>query len=276
MLAAIRRFESFSRKVTLNHRQRAHVLKADVRRYFDTVNHDRLLRVVVRRLKDPRVLWLVRIILSNFSVKEQGVGMPLGNLTSQFFANVFLNELDRFVKFHLRARYYLRYVDDFIIMDKSAHLLEDYRYRIDGFLRQELGLRLHPEKSKVISLRQGTAFLGFRVFLHHRLLKGSNLRKFRRKLSQGMLCYGSDRGTYDGIYDFLEGWVAYAKQASTHKLRKRVIKDVEPAFVGEVSTKELDRMLKTIKRQRPVRSQHKQESQRASEVITAQPLALSA
>ena len=93
-----------------------YVFKADIKHYFDTVDHDILLKIIERKIKDEKVIWLVKQILKNFIVNEENKGMPLGNLTSQFFANVYLNELDYFIKHKLKSKYYIRYVDDFIII----------------------------------------------------------------------------------------------------------------------------------------------------------------
>src|SRR3989344_330036 len=85
-------------------------------------------------------------------------GMPLGNLTSQFFANVYLNELDQFIKHKLKTKYYIRYVDDFVLLHHSKIVLENYKTEINEFLKSELKLELHPDKSKIFSLAKGTAF----------------------------------------------------------------------------------------------------------------------
>src|SRR3989344_8972111 len=103
--------------------------------------------------------------------------MPLGNLTSQFFANVYLNELDYFIKHKLKSKYYIRYVDDFIILHPSKEQLEAWKYEINKFLRVNLDLELHPEKSKIISLSKGIDFVGFRNFYYYKLLRKRNIRK---------------------------------------------------------------------------------------------------
>ena len=116
-LKAVERFDSFKRKVTRNNTCKTYVLKADIGKYFENVNHRILIRIIGKKIKDKKILRLIRIILANPARGQSGKGMPLGNLTSQFFANVYLNELDHFVKHELRARYYIRYVDDFVIFN---------------------------------------------------------------------------------------------------------------------------------------------------------------
>jgi retron-type reverse transcriptase len=103
--------------------------------------------------------------------------MPLGNLTSQFFANVCLNELDYFVKHSLKAKCYIRYVDDFVILHNSKEQLEIWKHEIKYFLGDTLKLELHPQKSKIISLSRGVDFVGFRNFYYFKLLRKRNIRK---------------------------------------------------------------------------------------------------
>ncbi len=108
--------------------------------------------------------------------------MPLGNLTSQFFANVYLNELDQFVKHKLNAKHYIRYVDDFIILHKSKEQLESWFAEIAIFLKEKLKLELHPDKSKIINLSKGIDFVGFRNFYNYKLLRKRNITNMERKI----------------------------------------------------------------------------------------------
>lgn len=233
-LAAIKRYDYFKRKTR-------YVFKADLKHYFETVNHGLLLRILSKKIQDRKVLNLIRKILSNYNAKTAGKGMPLGNLTSQFFANVYLNEMDYFIKQELRVEYYVRYVDDFVIFDKSKERLENCKEQINTFLQKRLALQLHPHKSKIISLQGGVGFLGLKIFIHHKLIKKGNLRKFQRKLRQLCLTYDQGLIDYDAIYNFLEGWMAYARNANTYKWRGRITSSIEERFVGEISTKEIDR-----------------------------------
>ncbi len=193
---AVQRLDEFKRKVTKNGRlvknpKNANsvsgwILKADIKHYFDTVDHDILLNIVGRRIKDKEVIELINTILKNFYTKDHGKGMPLGNLTSQFFANVYLNELDYFVKHELKVRYYLRYVDDFVILHPSKEQLILWKKEIDHFLKEKLKLEIHPDKSKIIPLQNGITFLGYKIFYHHKLLRKSNLRRFEKKFNDAI------------------------------------------------------------------------------------------
>lgn len=193
------------------------MLKADIKHYFDTVDRQILLNILQRKIKDEKVIWLIETILKN---KEKG--MPLGNLTSQFFANVYLNELDQFVKHSLKAKYYIRYVDDFVILHNDRKQLEKYREEIDKFL-VNLKIELHPEKSRIIPLKSGITFLGFRVFYYFKLLKKSNAKRIWKRLEKFRKLYLKGKITREEILLSLEGWLAYASFADTYKLRKKVM-----------------------------------------------------
>lgn len=241
VLSAIKRFEQFQRRITKNGtritaqgsqsicKEREHsiicgyVLKADIYHYFESVDRKILLDIISRRVNDTDVLWLIKQILYNHD--NNNSGMPLGNWTSQFFANIYLNDLDQYVKHTLKARYYIRYVDDFVVLDTSKTRLQRQEAQIQIFLAT-LKLRLHPNKCRITPLHRGTTFLGFRIFSHHRLVRQRNIRKMRVKLN--MLLDDYERGEVDAdtIMQSLQGWDAYAKHANTHHLREHLSKEV--------------------------------------------------
>jgi hypothetical protein len=156
--------------------------------------------------------------------------MPLGNLISQFFANLYLNELDQFVKHKLKAKYYIRYVDDFVILHNSKDQLGKWKKEIDLFLKEQLDLELHPDKSQVLKLEKGVKFLGFRIFYYHKLLRKRNMIHFERKLNQMKIMLEEDLLTREEIVEKLEGWLAYAINGNTHKYRKHIVKNFNRIF----------------------------------------------
>lgn len=228
-LFALKRFYKFSKEVSINgklkgllteNQVKGYCLKADIKHYFFEVNHNVLIKILRRKIKDEKTIHLINKILKNYLDKEKG--MPLGNLTSQFFANVYLNELDQFVKHKLRAKYYVRYVDDFVILHNSKEQLETWKTEIDKFLKKELKIELHPEKSRVISLSRGVDFVGFRNFYYFRLLKKRNVRKmvFKIKLyEEGIL-------SYEKLLESYQGWNAYVKWADSFKLRGKIFDEI--------------------------------------------------
>ncbi len=156
--------------------------------------------------------------------------MPIGNLTSQFFANVYLNELDRFIKHKLKARYYIRYVDDFVILHRDKVVLKKWREEIDNFLKSELKIQLHREKTRIILCEKGITFLGFKIFRHYRLLKKSNAKRIWKRLERLRRRLGAGEITGEKAGQSLEGWLTYARFANTYTLRKRVSQRFEELF----------------------------------------------
>ncbi|MFH2106193.1 MAG: RNA-directed DNA polymerase [Candidatus Micrarchaeota archaeon] len=179
--------------------------------------------ILKRKLKDTHIIWLIRKILDNNKTAMVEKGMPIGNLTSQFFANVYLNELDQFVKHKLKAKYYIRYVDDFVVLHSDKNILEKWKNEIDAFLRSNLAVELHPEKSRILSLRRGITFLGFRIFSKYKLLKKSNARRIWKRLERFKQKCNKGEITRAEVVQSLEGWLAYAEFANSYKFRKRVI-----------------------------------------------------
>jgi len=228
--AGLKRFDYFKRKVSQNGKLVrnakdnnmvvAYVLKADIKHYFDTVDHDILINIIKRKIKDESIIWLIQKILDNHDFKILNKGMPIGNLTSQFFANVYLNELDYFIKHKLKAKYYLRYVDDFVILHRSKEALEDYKIQINEFLKT-IKLELHPEKSRVIPLHNCVSLLGFRIFYHYKLPRKSNIRKFERKMVDLIGKYKRGKIDKEKLMESIEGWCAYARHGNTYKFRKK-------------------------------------------------------
>lgn len=229
-LKAIERFDEFKRKVSKNNTRPCFTLKADVKHYFETVDHEILVSILEKRVPDKRALWLIKTILANHKTAEKGKGMPLGNLTSQFFANVYLNELDQYAKHELKARHYIRYVDDIAILDASKKRLETYKEKIGTFLTKELKIFLHPDKTRILRLDEGIDFLGFRIFYYHKLIRKKNIRKFRKKLANLKTAYSGGQTEREKAIESLEGWLAYASHANTHKYRKRILQEFSHDF----------------------------------------------
>jgi RNA-directed DNA polymerase len=221
-LFALKRLNLFLRKVTKNNTQNAYCLKADIKHYFQEVNHKILINIIKRKIIDEKVILLITKILENGEYKE-GISMPLGNLTSQFFANVYLSELDYFVKHKLKAKYYIRYVDDFVILHENKEQLEILKIEIDNFLRNNLKIELHPDKSKIIPLSRGIDFVGFRNFYYYKLLRKRNIRKIKNKIKQ----YKEGSISEKEILESYQGWNAYAKWANSYKLRKEMIMRID-------------------------------------------------
>ncbi|MBU1202394.1 MAG: helix-turn-helix domain-containing protein [Nanoarchaeota archaeon] len=229
-LGAIKRFDYFKRKVSKNNTKNSYFLKADIKHYFDTVDHKILLSTIKKRIKNKNLLLLIEKILQNHKTAKKGKGMPLGNLTSQLFANIYLNKLDQYVKHILKIKYYIRYVDDFIILENSINKLQYYKQQIDTFLKEILLLELHPDKSKILQLENGANFLGFRIFYNHKLIRKKNLKKFERNFKQLKKDYDLEIVDREKVIERFEGWIEYTRHADTYKYRRHLTRQLNNLF----------------------------------------------
>jgi len=199
----------------------------DIKQYFPSINHRIIKGLLRKRIEDKDTLWLLdEIVDSTASLPvcpQAGVGLPIGNLTSQFFANLYLNELDYFVKFDLRIRYYLRYMDDFLIFSNEKIELVEIKERIRKFLSSSLGLRLHEGKSQIYSAPDGIKFLGFRLFSGYRRLASDNVRRFRKRLNRFSSLFADGKMTAAKVKDSLRCWTAHSKYADTVVLRRNIL-----------------------------------------------------
>lgn len=205
-------------------------LQCDVSKYFDSIDHKILLAIVKRKIIDSKTLWLTEeIINSNYSKKVfenlfdfKLTGIPIGNLTSQLFANIYLNELDRFLKHKLREKFYIRYMDDFLILSHDKRKLHILKQTIKEFLTKELALTLHPKKANIFPVKTGIDFLGYRIFKNYRLLRKSTIKRFTKRMKkyQGKLAEGTM--TEEKFNHSLQSWLAYAEFGNTRGLRRKM------------------------------------------------------
>ena len=252
---ALRRLRSFIRKVTANCTTRAHYLQLDIRSFFPSVDKRLLLELLLARLDDPELRWLVRTIVLHDPTEDPVVkgsprewrripgekslfgkddcrGLPIGNLTSQFFANVYLNGLDQFVKHGLRCWYYLRYVDDFVLLHQSRAVLLRWQGRIDEDLRETLRLRLHPHRRRVRAVSSGIDFLGYVTRASHVLVRRRTVDRFRRRIADFGERMFRETGNgirlritvqdYQRLHAVLASYLGIFSHADAHRLVERI------------------------------------------------------
>ncbi len=181
---AIKRLEYFTRKVSKNNTRTVWVLKCDIQKFFANIDHKILKNVFEQHIDDPNILWLLDRIISSFHTNyNSNSGLPLGNLTSQLFVNIYMNEFDQFVKRKLKAKYYIRYADDFVILHTDKSYLRQLTPQIAKFLNDKLKLSLHPNKLFLKTIDSGVDFLGWVNFSHHRVLRTSTKHRMFKKLN---------------------------------------------------------------------------------------------
>ena len=179
---AINRFRSFAYIISKNNTKTCWVLKCDIKKFFHSIDQDILMQILDGRIKDKRIVALFEEIIASFSATGGKTGLPLGNLTSQLFANVYMNEFDQFVKHTLKVKYYIRYADDFVIFSESREYVENLIPKVQEFLKVRIILTLHPDKIYLKTLSSGVDFLGWVHFFDHKVLRTSTKRRMLQKL----------------------------------------------------------------------------------------------
>ncbi len=207
-------FRQSTRKVSRNHTKTAWVLKCDIRKFFANIDHEILLSILASYIPDFGILLLLQEIIESFCV-SYGKGLPLGNLTSQLFCNVYMNELDQFVKHKLHARYYVRYADDFALLSQDKQWLTAQIRRISDFLYTKLKLSLHPDKLALKSVASGADFLGWVHFPTHRVVRTTTKRRMLRRVREsptnetlqsylGLLSHGNGYGLQKKLSELVD------------------------------------------------------------------------
>lgn len=177
---AVKRFKEFVHKVSKNNTKQCWILKCDIRKFFASVDQDILLAILEKYVDDKEIINLLREIIFSFNYG----GLPLGNLTSQLFANVYLNEFDQFIKRKLKARYYIRYCDDFVMFSQDKIYLENLIPQIQNFLQNVLGLTLHPDKVFIKTIYSGVDYLGWINFKDHRILRKTTEERMLKRIKE--------------------------------------------------------------------------------------------
>lgn len=165
---AMDRFRQKARKVSRNHTRTCWILKCDIRKFFASVDHTILVGQLRQACADPRLTELLEGIIRSFGASP-GRGIPLGNLTSQLFANVYMDAFDRFVKRDLRVKHYIRYADDFVLLSHDRRRLFELVPTLQTFLSAQLVLSLHPKKLIIQTFASGLDFLGWTHLPYHRV-----------------------------------------------------------------------------------------------------------
>jgi RNA-directed DNA polymerase len=178
---ALNTFRSFLYKASENHTKTVWVLKCDIRKFFASIDHSILTKIIKGYISDTDIQCLMTEVIRSFNGTREGF-LPLGNLTSQILVNIYMNKFDQFMKHTIKAKYYIRYADDFVVLSQDKRWLEDIRQKIEVFLKNELYLELHPDKTSVTTISSGIDFLGWVHFPDHRVLR----TKTRKRMLSGV------------------------------------------------------------------------------------------
>lgn len=220
---AIKAFALFTRRASKNNTSRLFVLKCDIKKFFASVDHEVLMQILALKIQDKDFLWLLDEIITSFQA-ENGVykGMPIGNLTSQLFANIYMNPLDQFIKHELKVSYYIRYADDFAILSNDKLYLEDLIVKIEKFLKSNLKLFLHPNKVTIRDYYLGVDFLGYVVFPNFILPRTKTKRRMIRKISERIQLYRQQKLTSKLLSQTIQSYLGYLSHADSYKLSQEI------------------------------------------------------
>ena len=201
-----------------------------------------LKQLIRRKIKCRDTLWLIDAIIDNSNEQETVIdyfpgddlltpvtrrrGLPIGNLTSQFFANIYLNNFDHFVKEQLKFSKYVRYVDDFAFFSDDWELLAEARLAIEEYLAQ-LRLQIHPIKSQLFATKIGASFLGFRIFPDRIRVRNNNLHQGRRRLRRLQKDYTYGIISWKKVNQSIQSWFAHLEHGDTWQLRQQIFTSLE-------------------------------------------------
>ena len=217
--------EKFLRKVSHNGSKQCFSLKMDIQKFFDSMDHDILKSLIRRRVKDKRALSLIDTIIDSFVFQEKEgrkIGLPLGNVTSQLFANIYLHELDMFVKHTIKQKSYLRFSDDFLFVSNERSELRALVVLIRFFLKENLYLDLHPKKIILRNLHQGTDFLGYVLFPHNRNLRTRTKKRIKRRLKKKYSDYLENKTSTRAIDQCLQSYLGILSHADQHEFSQNL------------------------------------------------------
>jgi len=210
---AVKRVQSFCRK-------RKFFLKTDIRKFFPSVDHYVLKQLLLKKINDPQLINLMNKIIEQPLPKHpKGKGLPIGNLTSQWWANYYLNTLDHYIKDELGIKYYVRYMDDIIILDNEKENLQWLRVKIVKFLEQRLLLELKDSATYISPVHQGISYLGFRIFPQTVRLKHESLLRFKRKYQLREEQYIKGEIDWNTFIKSTSSLIGHIKHANTYKVR---------------------------------------------------------
>ena len=219
-------FRKYFYQASQNNTTSCWVLKCDIRKFFANIDHQVLTKILTTYIPDKNILKLLETVIESFStIQDKRLGLPLGNLTSQLFANIYLNTFDQFIKHNLKAKFYLRYADDFVFLSADKDWLEKQISEVGRFLSDELKLELHPDKIFLKTLASGVDFLGLVNFPDHRILRTSTKRRMIRKIKEKEKDLAIGLIGRDKFYETVNSYLGMLKHCCGEKIRREINKD---------------------------------------------------
>lgn len=201
------------------------ILKCDIRKYFYSIDKDILFTLMHKYIRDKELLLFTKKLIYE-NRENSTIGIPIGNYTSQFFANIYLHELDMFVKHQLHVKHYVRYMDDFILLLDSKEECKTTKKIIEDFLHEHLHLELN-DKSRYYPNRMGVNFCGYRIWPTHRLLRTSSKRKIKHKIRKWNKLWRENRLDYDLVIPTLNSWFGHLSHCNSYHFKQKILQKAE-------------------------------------------------
>ena len=195
-----------------------YILKMDVSKYFDNINKKILLKILEKNIKDQELMWLIKEILY---ANKREKGLEIGNYTSQMFANIYLNEVDQYIKHKLKVRYYCRYLDDSIVIVKTKKEAKEILEKIKKYLKENLELELN-QKTQIFKNKQGVNFCGYKINEYRMKLRDKGKRKLKRKIKKLKKEIKKGNLTSKQAKKYLAGHLGYIKYANNYNLLNKI------------------------------------------------------
>jgi len=207
-------------------RGKCFVLKCDIKKFFPTIDHKILVKIISKRIKDKNALWLIKKIIkgfeSKFTTQRNKKGLPIGNLTSQLFVNIYMNEMDQFIKNQIKTKYYIRYADDFIIVHYNQNYLNQLKNKIEAYLKKELKLLMHPKKVTICKYHQGIDFLGYVILPKAIVLRTKTKKRIFRKLKERVKEYRQGKIDEKTLMQSFSSYLGVLSHANGYKLEQKL------------------------------------------------------
>ena len=196
-----------------------YILKMDIRKYFNSIDKKILYKILTRRIKDEKLLWLIRQILT---AQKRQKGIEIGNYTSQTFANIYLNELDQYATRKLKVSFYYRYMDDIVILSKTKKDAKEALDKIKKFLKEHLELELN-DKTNIFRGKQGVNFCGYKINENRMKVRDKGKKKFKKKVKKLLREIKNENLSSKDARIYLTGHLGYFNIANTYTLKKKNI-----------------------------------------------------
>ena len=225
---AVLQIEKYMRIYKRNHGD-FWILKCDISKFFYNIDPYILFNILKKYISDKELLNFTKLLIFDNRCFSNSVGIPIGNYTSQFFANIYLNELDQYIKRVLKVKYYVRYMDDFILLAKTKNDCIKFKKNIESFLFTNLHLSLN-NKSRYYPYKMGVNFCGYRIFTTHKLLRTNSKKKIKKNIKKWNKAYLNGTLNITNITQSLNSWIAHASHCNSFKLQHKVINNCNFLF----------------------------------------------